>query len=107
MSKAIAFKVIPLADIPGRPTIVRLATDHHGSQWDEALRELKKSGHANGLRISAVDKKERGKLKSTLQTIAKNRGLSVEVLDDRMSSDFFAWIGEREGRFVGPSSGTH
>jgi hypothetical protein len=103
---SIKFSLIPLGEIPSRAPVTPIATDQKGSQWDEALRALTQHGDAKGLKVSAADKEERQKLKSTLQTIAKTRAILVEVLDDRASTDFFAWLSDREGRFAGPSGRT-
>ena len=102
----IKFNLIPLGEIPGRAPVTPVPSDHKGSQWDEALRALTQHGDAKGLKVSAADKKERQKLKSTLQTIAKTRAMLVEVLDDKASTDLFAWLSDREGRFAGPSGRT-
>jgi hypothetical protein len=93
----ISFDLIPLADIPSKPPIVRLASDPIGSQWDEVLRKLNQERGRKGARIFASDKKERNRLKSTLQTIAKNRCQFVEVRDYDNTS-FCVWISEKAGR---------
>jgi hypothetical protein len=102
MQKPIQFSVIPLGEIPGRAPVTPVASDHIGSQWDEALSALKRRGDTHGLKVSAADKEERQRLKSTLQTFAKTQASPVAVLDDKASSGFFAWLSDREGRFAGP-----
>jgi hypothetical protein len=100
----IEFSLIDLEEIPGRLPVTPIASDRKGSQWDEALNALRRHGTSKGIKVPATDKKERQRLKSTLQTIAKTHAMLVEVLDDKTSADFFAWLSDREGRFAGPGN---
>jgi hypothetical protein len=99
----VQFTPISLEEIPGRLPVTPIASDRTGSQWDDALRALRASGTTHGIKVAAANKQQRQRLKSTLQTIAKSHAMPVEVLDDRESYAFFAWLSDREGRFAGPS----
>jgi len=99
----VEFSLIPIEEIPGRPPVTPIASDRKGSQWDDALNALKRYGGTRGIKVPAADREERQKLKSTLQTIGKTHAMPVEVLDDKKSAGFFAWLSDREGRFSGPS----
>jgi hypothetical protein len=95
----IPFKLIPLEDVPSRPPITKPVTYRRGSQWDPLLDALLKNKR-NAAKVHEPDALTRNRLKSTLQTIAKNRAMSVEILADR--EDIYAWLGSREGRYAGP-----
>jgi hypothetical protein len=97
--KTIKFDVVPLDQVPSRNPIARPSSNPCGSQWDEVLKTLeRRPGFA--VRIMEHDDRERNRLKSTLQTIAKNRGFFVEVRSD--STFVYAWSSEKVGRFAPP-----
>ena len=77
-----------------------------GSKWDNALEALKKSGAVAGIRVRAKNEKERQIMKCSLQTVARTRGMTVMVLNDESSSDFFAWLSDKPGRFAGAGKST-
>ena len=91
MPKAIVFRSIPLTEIPLRSRPAPKGSPKK-SQWDAALAELTKHRGAIALKVFAASKKERTKLKSALQMTARNRGLSVKVLNDALSNNFYAWM---------------
>ena len=97
--KVVKFDVIPLDQVPSRNPVANRISNPVGSQWDEVLDTLEqRSGIA--VRITERDSRERNRLKSTLQTIAKNRGCFVEVRSEGMS--VYAWGSEKIGRFAPP-----
>jgi hypothetical protein len=98
----IKFVLIPLEEIPGRLPVTPVYSDRVGSQWDEALNALRRNGGTHGIKVPAANRIERNKFKQTLQTFVKTHGLFVKVLDDKGSTSFFAWLGDEEGRFMGP-----
>jgi hypothetical protein len=97
--KIIEFDVIPLDRVPSRNPVASPISNPGGSQWDAVLKTLeRRSGIA--VRIMEHDPKERNRLKSTLQTIAKNRNCFVEVRSD--DTCVYAWSSEKAGRFAPP-----
>jgi len=99
----IRFELISLAEIPSHPPVAKPVSSPKGSQWDPVLRTLEQQRGKKGVRIFARNQLERNRMKSTLQTMGKNRYRFVEVRDDDRSSNFYAWIGSKEGRFTAPS----
>jgi hypothetical protein len=97
----IAFKLVPLTAVPSHDPIAKNPANLRGSQWDEVLRALEAEKGRKAARIDNPDKRTRIKLKSTLQTMAKNRHLIVTVRDDNRSA-MYAWIEGSSGRFASP-----
>jgi hypothetical protein len=97
--RIVKFDVIPLDQVPSRNPVAIRISNPAGSQWDEVLDVLeRRSGIA--VRIMESDAKVRNRLKSTLQTIAKNRGCFVEVRSE--DAFVYAWSSEKVGRFASP-----
>jgi hypothetical protein len=90
--RKVRFESIPLSDIPAKVPIVKLSARRRGSRWDAALLTLESTGSTNGIRVSPPSWQERDRMKSAIQTLAKSRGLFVNVLNDSARRDFFAWI---------------
>jgi hypothetical protein len=97
--KIINFDVIPLDQVPSRKPIAKPVSDPGESQWGEVLKTL---GQRPGIavRIMEHDPKERNRLKSTLQTIAKNRHCFIEVRS--VHTFIYAWSSEKAGRYASP-----
>jgi hypothetical protein len=99
--ESIPFELIPLGEVPGHSPATKQVSNKTGSQWDEVLRILERE-QEKAAKIFEPDKSKRNRLKSTLQTIAKNRNLFVEVRDD--GAAIYAWMSEKAGRFASPIS---
>jgi|ERR1700675_793387 len=97
--KDISFEPIPLSEVPGHAPVAKPVTDPKVSQWDKVLGFLDREP-GKAAKIVEQSRSKRNRLKSTLQTIAKNRGLFVEVRDD--GTAIYAWMSEKHGRFASP-----
>jgi hypothetical protein len=96
----ISFELISLADVPSHSPVAKPASDPKGSQWDEVLRVLEQERGERAVKIVEPNKRKRDKLKSTLQTMAKNRELFVKVRAD--DTAVYAWITKETGRYTPP-----
>jgi hypothetical protein len=101
-NETIDFEVIPLDKVPSRPPIAKPSSNPRGSQWDEILEILEQKRGRSAVQITIQNPNKRPKLKSTLQTIAKNRNSFVEVRDGENPRLFYAWVSEKTGRFSTP-----
>jgi transcriptional regulator with XRE-family HTH domain len=97
--EAIRFELIPLHEVPGHSPVMKPVTEQKGSQWDEVLRDLDRE-RGKAAKIVEQSRSKRNRLKSTLQTIAKNRGFFVEVRD--VGTAVYAWMSVKPGRFASP-----
>lgn len=97
--KYISFEPIPLSEVPGHSPVAKPVTVPKASQWDKVLGFLDREP-GKAAKIVELSRTKRNKLKSTLQTIAKNRGLFVEVRDE--GTAIYAWMSEKRGRFASP-----
>jgi hypothetical protein len=97
--KDISFEPILLSEVPGHSPVAKPVSDPKVSQWDNVLAFLDREP-GKAAKIVEQSRSKRNRLKSTLQTIAKNRGLFVEVRDD--GTAIYAWMSERHGRFASP-----
>jgi hypothetical protein len=95
----IDYEVISLVDVPFRFPVAKPPINPKGSQWDEILTVLKRE-RGKAVKIVEPDKEKRNKLKSTLQTMAKNRFLFVKVRE--RDSAVYAYRSDEEGRFARP-----
>ena len=98
--ESIRFELIPMTEVPFRFPKAKLAGSPRGSQWDAVLKALEQEP-GKAVRIAEPSRTKRNKLKATLQTIAKNRGVAVALLDD--DTEFYAWITWKAGRFAPPT----
>jgi hypothetical protein len=73
-----------------------LALHATGSQWDDALKVLSDNPET-AILMNEPNKTQRDRLKSTLQTIATNRGLHVQVRNQ--NAFVYAWCTDEPGRF--------
>jgi hypothetical protein len=96
MRTSVKFDLIPLSEVPDWLPIAKPAAYPRGSQWDEALKALlRKPKHA--IKVVESDNRRRNRLKATLQTIAKNRNLSVELRTE--GTAIYAWSSKKRGRY--------
>lgn len=95
----VQFERIKRSDVPFWHPVAKPVTEPSGSQWDEALEALS-SDPEIAIVINRPNKTERNQLKSTLQTIAKNRGLHVKVRNQ--NALIYAWRTDEPGRFPAP-----
>jgi hypothetical protein len=95
----VKFQKIKRSDVPFWHPVAKPVVEPTGSQWDEALEALL-SDPETAILINAPNKKQRDRLKSTLQTIAKNRGLHVKVRNQ--NALIYAWRTDEPGRFPPP-----
>jgi hypothetical protein len=79
--------------------VTRQVSNQKGSQWDQVLRALERE-RGKAVKIVEHNRDKRNRLKSTLQTIAKNRNFFVEVRDD--GTAIYASMSEKAGRFASP-----
>lgn len=96
----ISFELIPMDKVPFRFPKAKLASNPRGSQWDDVIRALEQE-NGKAVKIVEPSKTKRNKLKATLQTMAKNRGVAVALLDD--GEEFYAWISWKAGRYSPPT----
>jgi hypothetical protein len=100
-SDDISYREIPIGDVPFRWPKVKLAANPSGSQWEKVLAVLEQDKDREiAVKIEEASTTKRNKLKSTLQTMAKNRGFAVGVYTD--GSAFYAWVSRRAGRYSPP-----
>jgi hypothetical protein len=92
----VKFEKISRSDVPFWHPVAKPVTEPKGSQWDEALNALS-SNPGTAILLNEPNKKQRDRLKSTLQTIAKNRGLHVKVRNQ--NALIYAWRTDERGRF--------
>jgi hypothetical protein len=95
----IAFQSIKRSDVPFWHPVKQRTVEPTGSKWDAALTALASSPEV-AILITEPNKKRRGDLKATLQTIAKNRGMYVKVRNQ--NELIFAWRTDEPGRFPAP-----
>ncbi|HKN74226.1 MAG TPA: helix-turn-helix transcriptional regulator [Candidatus Acidoferrum sp.] len=98
--EAIRFELIPLDQVPHHSPVTKPVAEPKGSQWDEVLTALDRE-RGKAAKIVEQSRSKRKRLKSTLRTIAKNRGFIVEVRDH--GSAMYAWISDQHGRFASPA----
>lgn len=84
----VSFTTLPKSNVPKPDVVAKLAAQPTGSQWDDALKAVQDPTIA----IEVTEKNERllARKKSTLQTIAKNRSLRIEIQSGE--GKFFAWM---------------
>jgi hypothetical protein len=99
----VRFQEIRRCDVPFWHPITKPVTEPKGSQWEEALTTLSRSEEA-AILITEPNKRQRDRLKSTLQTIAKNRGLYVKIRNQ--NELVYAWRTDEPGRFPPPKEGS-
>jgi hypothetical protein len=100
MNKAqVPFEKINRVDVPFWHPVAKPVTDASGSQWDDVLKVLAADPNV-AIRLTEPNKARRDRLKSTLQTIAKNRGLHVKVRNQ--NAFVYAWRTDEPGRFPSP-----
>jgi hypothetical protein len=99
----VKFQKINRSDVPFWHPVAKPVNEPTESQWDEALKTLSSDPEA-AILITETNKKERDRLKSTLQTIAKNRGLYVKVRNQ--NALIYAWRTDEPGRFAPPETTT-
>lgn len=99
--KSIHFELIPRDEVPFRRPVAKVAGSPRGSKWDEILRALEREyDRKTVVKIVEPDRKERNKLKSELQTMAKNRGFAVQLYES--GTAIYAWMTLKAGRFSAP-----
>jgi hypothetical protein len=96
----VSFELIDMEKVPFRFPKAKLASNPRGSKWDGVLRALEQ-GRDKAVKIVEPSRTKRNKLKATLQTMAKNRGVAVALLDDDKA--FYAWMTWKAGRFSPPA----
>jgi len=69
---------------------------------DDALRALKKHGEAKGIKSEPQTNRKGSGSKAHFKHLRRVTELVVEVLDDKASSDFFAWCSDREDATQAP-----
>lgn len=72
-----------------KPAVAKPVTEPTGSQWDAALKTMS-SRNGIAIRVTEPDRRTRNRLKSTLQTIAKNRRLRVGIYTK--DDSIYAWV---------------
>lgn len=100
--KCIDFELVPLREVPSREPSTKPSSSQKGSQWDEALQAIESERGRHAIKIGEPSPKKRGRLKATLQTMARKRGCFVEVRED--ASSVYAWASDKGGRFAAPAS---
>ena len=98
----IEFKEIGRSEVPFWHPVARPVVEPVGSQWDEALKTLS-SDPDRAILVTEPNKRRRDRLKSTLQTIAKNRGMHVKVRNQ--NALIYAWRTDEHGRYPPPGFG--
>lgn len=98
----VRFDLIPLGEVPFRFPKAKPAANPRGSKWDEVLRALEREYGKKAVRIIEGSSSKRKRLKSELNTMAKNRGFAVGLIDDDDGAAFYAWISRKAGRFSPP-----
>ncbi len=98
--ETIGIELIPLVDVHAHLPVSKPASHPKGSQWDEVLRALELHRGKSAVKIVETNERKRNRLKSTLQTMAKNRNVFVEVRAD--DTAVYAWMSEKTGRFTPP-----
>jgi hypothetical protein len=99
--ESISFEMIPIGEVPFRWPKAKLAANPSGSRWDKVLAALEQQENGRiAVKIVEANATKRNKLKSTLQTMAKNRGFAVGLFNE--GSAFYAWISHRAGRYSPP-----
>ena len=98
----VMFQRIRRTDVPFWHPVAEPVVEPLSSQWDEALTFLSSSPDS-AILINEPNKRARDRMKSTLQTIAKNRGLYVKVRSQ--NALIYAWRTDEPGRFGPPSLG--
>ena len=96
----VEFERIKRTEVPFWHPVSTPVTERTGSQWDDAL-DFLSSDPDSAIRLNEPSKKRRDRLKSTLQTIAKNRGLRIKVRNQ--NELVYAWSTEEIGRFSRPT----
>src|SRR5438874_1845175 len=96
--RQVEFQKIKRSDVPFWHPVAKPVTEPTGSQWDEALNALTKPEAA--ILLNEPNRKRRNRLKATLQTIAKNRGLHIKVRNQ--NALIYAWRTDEPGRFSIP-----
>jgi len=96
----IRFELIPLNEVPSHLPVAKRASHPKGSQWDEVLRALEREKGKKAVKIVEHNKTKRNRLKSTLKTMANNRGFAVELRDD--GAAIYAWKSRKAGRYALP-----
>ena len=99
MKHRIEFEKIKRTDVPFWHPVAQPVVHPKESQWEEALVFLLSDPEA-AIRIREPNERLRLRKKSTLQTIAKNRGFHVKVLNQ--TPFIYAWRTD-EPRYWKPS----
>lgn len=100
-TEIIRFALIPIDKVPFHDPVTKPASNPKGSKWDGVLRALEWEGEKKAVKIVEPNKEKRNKYKAELQTMAKNRGLPVRVLED--GTAIYALKSTRAGRSSSPT----